>query len=251
MLDTHLAKTHKPYRKGIGGVNVFHSYNCLSEVILEMDDDDIIALENEWNTIKDENAVITAYNRNLRVEIAKKIEEFCESLDIPTYKTSKYGKVIGEYKEFKAMLKALDAKIITWEKRDKPSPHVIIVDGEEMRSSRSPVTLMGLVKQIRERIARKKAAERTVTKEQLLAASMAAQYGIDVNDPDLVQKVRAKDQERWVEENYPNGTEVDIDCCDFCDTWTVGEHRCSCGNRRMYLDVSGGIRDWWAYPAAD
>jgi hypothetical protein len=49
-------------------------------------------------------------------------------------------------------------------------------------------------------------------------------------------------------EEYPNGTEVEIDdnICE-CASWTVGENRCSCGARRIYLDVI----DDMVFPMAD
>jgi len=37
--------------------------------------------------------------------------------------------------------------------------------------------------------------------------------------------------------------EVDIDCCDECSTWVVGEKRCSCGNRRICWEVDGNFID--------
>jgi hypothetical protein len=56
-------------------------------------------------------------------------------------------------------------------------------------------------------------------------------------------------REKWIEENYPDGTELDIECCHECSSWTVGEHRCSCGNRRMELYVEGNFFDGFtAYP---
>lgn len=45
------------------------------------------------------------------------------------------------------------------------------------------------------------------------------------------------------------GVEVSCDCQE-CGTWTVGEHRCDCGNRRIEVDWSGdfetGILIWGA-----
>lgn len=40
-------------------------------------------------------------------------------------------------------------------------------------------------------------------------------------------------------EQFPEGTSVCIDFCEGCDTWTVGERRCDCGNVRVYLESSG------------
>ena len=52
----------------------------------------------------------------------------------------------------------------------------------------------------------------------------------------------------WIKENYPEGTEVKIDCCSECDLWFVGDRRCACGNRRIYLEVGGNsLKGFYAY----
>jgi len=33
------------------------------------------------------------------------------------------------------------------------------------------------------------------------------------------------------------GTIYDIECCDYCNEWLYNDHRCSCGNRKIYLYV--------------
>lgn len=38
----------------------------------------------------------------------------------------------------------------------------------------------------------------------------------------------------WWESQKGNEVPIDDNYCD-CGTWTVGEGRCSCGNRRIYL----------------
>ena len=47
---------------------------------------------------------------------------------------------------------------------------------------------------------------------------------------------------KWLKENYPEGTEVYIDCCGECETWTFGENRCDCGNVRI---------DYWVEVASN
>jgi hypothetical protein len=47
------------------------------------------------------------------------------------------------------------------------------------------------------------------------------------------------------------GKTVEIQCCNECSQWTVGEHRCSCGNRRMYWEFDGDFEHWSLNPQAD
>lgn len=88
------------------------------------------------------------------------------------------------------------------------------------------------------------------------ALTLAEKYGIkpeDYSDNEtLFLLVNDKAEEDWRKENFPNGKEVDISCCSECSSWTVGEHRCSCGNRRMYLDIDGDFfGGFYGFPQAD
>lgn len=58
-------------------------------------------------------------------------------------------------------------------------------------------------------------------------------------------------QQTWIDTNYPKGEEIEIDdnLCE-CALWTVGERRCSCGNRRIYLETDTCGEDFFAYPQA-
>jgi hypothetical protein len=40
------------------------------------------------------------------------------------------------------------------------------------------------------------------------------------------------------------------DCCDYCSEWTLGERRCSCGNRRMSLNWAGTFEEYSYYVEA-
>jgi len=49
---------------------------------------------------------------------------------------------------------------------------------------------------------------------------------------------------------FPEGTEVAFDGCE-CGQWTVGNCRCSCGNRRVSLEIDGDVvTGFYAYPVA-
>jgi len=44
---------------------------------------------------------------------------------------------------------------------------------------------------------------------------------------------------RWLDEQYPVGTLMQINSCDECDTYTRGDRRCTCGNRRISCYAGG------------
>ena len=56
------------------------------------------------------------------------------------------------------------------------------------------------------------------------------------------------DVDAYIQEHYPAGEDVEIDCCE-CGKWTVGAPRCECGNRRIYLEVMEDAE--LVYPVAD
>jgi hypothetical protein len=100
------------------------------------------------------------------------------------------------------------------------------------------------------------ASNRKKAKEDAWITAEAALLGISMDDftvtKDFISAVREASREKWIDENYPEGTEMDIKCCDECSTWTVGERRCECGNRRIDLTVEfiGGSEKWFAYAEA-
>ena len=86
------------------------------------------------------------------------------------------------------------------------------------------------------------------------AMELAAKWDISSKDNDeLISYVTDRAKEEYLKENFPNGTEVYLKhACDSCSEWTVGEYRCSCGNRRIYLHCEGNILDGFdAWPEAD
>ena len=54
--------------------------------------------------------------------------------------------------------------------------------------------------------------------------------------------------EEWFDAHIGDEIEIDDNYCE-CASWTIGENRCSCGNRRIYLDDLFG--DGILYPMAD
>jgi len=101
---------------------------------------------------------------------------------------------------------------------------------------------------------KEKEAEDKKMRKLATAMQLAEKYGIvdyDNND-DLFSLVNDRARHDFLAAEYADGTEVTHSCCEECSTWTVGEHRCSCGNRRMYLETDGDFFEGFtAYPCAD
>ncbi len=84
--------------------------------------------------------------------------------------------------------------------------------------------------------------------------SEAIRLGIKADDISSMENFKNIVEDACRTEYYDQllGTEVDIDCCDECSFWTVGEHHCSCGNRQMSGWIEGNCIDgYWLYTEAN
>ena len=66
----------------------------------------------------------------------------------------------------------------------------------------------------------------------------------DLTDSEIINYVKNEAGQQWMQQNYPNNTQVEISyaICE-CKTYFIGERRCSCGNRRISAYTEGNILD--------
>jgi hypothetical protein len=222
----------------------------LNEYALSCSDEDLVKLTDEWNATDIANRNARIANMDNKKLMVLEAEAFFKRLGLDTYKTSPHGKRIGEYAEFKAVLKAIDSKynqvsVAT----DRPTFFTMKAHGDEYRAC-TTLPLVQFVKEARRHYEQKAKRENEHRAEFALAATLAGKYGISLDDANLVEKVCEADREAWAKAHYPDGTNMHFDECDDCNSWTVGEHRCSCGNRRVYLELDGKLGNWFARPVA-
>lgn len=67
----------------------------------------------------------------------------------------------------------------------------------------------------------------------------------DLSIPKIISTVTEIASQKWLEENYTEGEMIQIDCCSDCADYIYGEHRCSCGNRRISTYVEGTIGEFY------
>ena len=243
------ALAYNSFTRSFNGKALFASWESLGEVALTLTEAECIALEADWTATEVSNREIAAKNRAIKAEAMSELEAMFSTLGLPTYKRSTYGKILGTYAEFKMMVKAIDATYKT-SAPDKPRCAYVVV-GDEKHDCFNSRTLWETVKRVNENRAWKAKREAAIKVEFATAASLAGKYGIALDDPNMVDKVKEADKAAWVKENHPDGSEMSFGSCDDCDRWTVGERRCSCGGRRVYLEVDGSFGSWNAYASAD
>lgn len=129
------------------------------------------------------------------------------------------------------------------------------LEGKEISITRNP---QGIVDGIQKFCNYKKHKEQQELKENkiyLKAVNLATKYNIDpasyTDSNKLIYDVTQKAQEEWRVEHHPDGSEMSFDACE-CRRWSVGERRCDCGDRRVYLDIEGDLLSgFFAYPQAN
>jgi len=132
----------------------------------------------------------------------------------------------------------------------KPSISQFMYNGTEYRVGGSPV------ERIKKFLAyAKREQEREEKSNVLLVASIAYANNNEIDiegmtSQKVIDIVDEHSKTKFIAEKYPNGTDVDVDdnICE-CELWIVGDRRCSCGNRRIYLEIDGNLLDgYYAYP---
>ena len=243
------------YQLKVDGIEIikciFGSYN-LVRGCLEASEEQIQAMVDSWDDTKKANDDIARHNKKINKEAKEIAEKFFNGIGMPTYKTSLYGKITGSYKEFKAVLKQIDAKFPSY------NPNITVpkvggyVDGDTKISVNYGGSIACSINVVKDKLEYLTKQDNNKTKLFQASVAKAESFGVNPMDSNVVELVQGVAEARFIAEEYPDGQLMDIDCCSECDTWIIGEHRCSCGNRRMYLTVEGNILDgFYAYAEAN
>lgn len=235
----------------------FHAPDdALNEKALQLSVDEIGQLAARF-------AAEVAHNKNERALAAKNrdaIKDLCRrifvGLGIPTTQTS--GKARKEVKT-KQFMNFCDAAIAELGKKTNGQMQSVEgyrfdranVGGRLFRSNKNTVLecWLDLKRQYEHTLTLKSNEDRRLEQYTIMAVHLGV---FNLDKKKMINAVEEIKLAEWVAENYPDGKEVDHSCCSECSTWFVGERRCSCGNRRMYLQVEGNAIDgYYAYGMAD
>jgi hypothetical protein len=234
---------------------IYLPYQRLSatwEEIQKVGYDKAVEIVKSWDEVELKNNEIYKHNNALYILAVKRTEEFFKECGVKYNKTNAYGKVTGKYKEATVFLEALAIKYRI-NRPFKPSMSSITYKNERISTvSGNALLTLESAKYNVERSIRKEQETSVQFKESLKTAT---ENNINIsecgNPEEVYRTVNEFMKDKFIVENYPDGTEMYLKHgCDNCSEWTVGEHRCSCGNRRVYLSVDGDfILGFYAYPA--
>lgn len=234
-----IIESAKPYKRFDLPV-LLHNYETIRENFLDLSTEEVKQLEETWNQIKKENHEAEVFNRDLYKKGLALLEEFCEMLGIQTWKTSKHGKVIGEYKDFKMLKNQLSSKLKTSCPYSTPSLRKVKVGDDVFEASFSPCSISQLHDHIKHKleVKRKNDAKNSALLVESVKFLTARGFEIPVNEVDVIKMAEEIASREFLQEEYPEGTELDT----YYGKWIVGEKRSEEGNR-MELIVDGNLVD--------
>lgn len=228
------------------------------EKLMKQDRNFLIELEEQWEEINERNNTLSKEVYKERNEKQKEITTALRSIGVEPGKYDRRS-FPPKFKGYKAwfennVMKELYAKYPSYGEH-VPKGYVgeREVNGVLLHNGKSPIGIVELYDNIKHKYAQliKKANK----EDQLLVASIqyATANEVDIEGLDstgIVQRVNEVAKDNYREKNFPEGETVELDHqCGMCSEYTVGERRCSCGNRRIYIEVEGDIiGGFYGYP---
>lgn len=183
-------------------------------------------------------------------KLIEKIRGFMDSVGIPrTYRVKEKVSSRSKREEWVTRIASYESDI---------ARNIPIDDGYESVKRKLEDHLIHCKKWLEDKNKKIKEAEREKKKkdDELLLLAKCLEIAKENNltyssNDELIGLATELEREKYVSENFPDGTEMDHKCCDSCGSWVIGERRCVCGNRRMELTIDGDIlKGFWAYAEA-
>ena len=229
----------------------YKNQNLLSdwEKLSKMSREEVVSIQKEWNEIYKQNKELASDNLQIKEEIiAGIVEKMKESgIEVYKYKKTKYKLEKNGYVAWfnKNVIDALDHKYKTF----VPSvPKFNFVKKPVFGISVTlPSNILYLLEGYDEIIKQLSSVKKNEEKSPTLLAALiyAKENGVNIeglSDAKTIETVNEFAGKKYLETECPDGTEVSLDGeCDYCDEYTVGESRCSCGNRRIYIELDGNF----------
>ena len=187
-------------------------------------------VEEENKKIEKENSEVWKQNSQFLTDAQKEIDTVLEKWGIEVKNKKKNGpsKLVANIRK----------ELVQKFPRAPSIPHIFSIKSSRIMT----------YSEFHQELMAEKTKEKKRMDRMLLIVELAHKYEIEASSYDeLDEKVTDRNRQEWIDENYPNGTSVSTKACDECGSWTVGNHRCECGNRRMSLTVEGDINNWYAY----
>jgi hypothetical protein len=226
--------------------------------LIKLKREDVEQLYEEWKVIHKENEELKNKKIAEKFEKINEVSTYLKSvgIDVYKYKTKGFFKEKNGYQSwFKKNIADEISKKYPYYHSGIPTAHMteVIVDGVKLYNNQSPTNIVELYDRVTHQY---KSKIREVNKnDKLLVKSIefAAKHEIAIEDltpKQIIDYVSEIAKDNYLKEELPDGTEVYLKhACDECSTYIMGERRCSCGNRRISIEVEGDlIEGFYHYP---
>ncbi|WP_460271550.1 hypothetical protein [Bacillus sp. NEAU-Y102] len=223
--------------------------------LIKLSRDEVVGIVADWEEIEKYNDELNKEMYTKRQEEQQKAVTAMQSLGIQVKKYNRRSvvpKFTGYVPWFKKnVLDELDKKYPSCN-CDKPYAHMCEkeVNGVKLYNNQSPTNLVQLYDRITWQYNRKIKEVSKADKLLVKSIQYAAENGIDIeglSPKDIVKAVDEVARDKYREE-IVTWEEVDLKHgCSECNTYVMGEHRCSCGNARISISIEGDILDGFYY----
>jgi hypothetical protein len=228
------------------------------EKLLKCTRKEVEELLNEWKEIDKENLEKYKELNKEKSEKLLEMQEFMVSKGIEIFKYKKKG-FFTEKNGFLPWYKKNVVDEITkkYPYYSSGVPYIHMeskeVNGVDLYNNQSPTDILQLFDRITHQY--KIGISKLNKSNKLLIKSIeyASKFEIDIdelNTKEIIEVVGEEAKRRYLEEELPEGSEVHLKhACYECNSYIVGERRCSCGNRRIDIQVEGDLLEgFYHYP---
>lgn len=219
--------------------------------------DEVVAIEKEWNEVYKQNQKLAAENLKMKEKIIAEIVDKMKESGIEVYKYKKTKHKI-EKNGYVAWFNTNVVKSIenTYKTFVPSIPKFTYVKKPVNGTSVTlPSNILYLLEGYDEIVKQLSAVNGSKNINPILLAALdyAKENEVDIeglSDIKIIDKINEVAGEKYLEKECPKGTEVYLDGeCDCCEQYIVGDTRCSCGNRRIYIELDGNfITGFFWYP---
>jgi len=224
--------------------------------LLQMNREEVCSLFEEWKVIDQENKITAKKLYEEKETKLKEISDYMKSIGIDVFKYKKKGfftEKSGYQSWYKNYVVDVISKKYPYYNSGYPVAHsgTKKVNEIELFCNQSPTTIIELYDKISRQYNTKLNEKNKNNKLLIKSIEYAAQNNIDIEELETDQIIRVVNEyakNQYLKENVPDGTEIYLKHeCSECSTYFMGEHRCSCGNRRICITVEGDIIDGFYY----
>ena len=211
--------------------------------LLKMSDEELKELDTVWTEIKKENSSIFDMNGELFEEKINEINAYLTKENIQTRNINNSRKAWFRnniYLELQKNYRKLAPEYPIYECWDKK---YTLNSGIQVQLTNYLYSLVEIKKYLKNQIESKLKFMPSNTKVSLYQ-NYANQHNIELpfisSAVEIIKTVEKVAKERYLKENYPDGTTIDLEGnCSECNEYVVGDSRCSCGNIRVHLEIDG------------